>query len=355
MLKRFSKSMMNQYFGKHFPLEYRVYMIFFFESYFISILSAITNTVLRKGLPGIILQWSYIAFCTAMLFVMPRIRLALLKPHLLFITIIYIPFLYFQTAGYHGTALLFALLGFFLLGIVFTGRVRVLMIVLNISVYLACIMISHLYPQLVVPHSGPDAKLIDLIVAFLLSSIGLSILTFYISSLFEDNQKSLAELSLRDALTGVYNRRFLDDCLQDAIDMSCKDKNEFCLLMLDIDHFKKINDTYGHGFGDQVLSECAKAIQSILRSGDIIARYGGEEFVIILFSDAKINYANVAERIRQSISSLRFKNDLTVTVSIGVTKFLTGDTIESLLNRADRGMYNAKKAGRNRIVIEKGV
>ncbi|MGI6176029.1 MAG: GGDEF domain-containing protein [Christensenellales bacterium] len=349
MLNRFKQVMLHQYFGKQFPLDYRIYMIFFFESFFLSILSAATNTALNKGLPGLILQWAYVAFCIVLLFVIPRIRLALQKPHLLFITFFYIPFLYFQTAGYHGTALLFASLGFFLLGIVFKGKARIALITLNILDYLACILISHFYPQTVVPHSGSDAMLIDLIVAVVLSFVGLSILTLYISRVFEDNRKTLSELSVRDALTGVYNRRFLNSFLQNILDTSRKKGDKFYVLMLDIDHFKYINDTYGHVFGDHVLLACVQAIQSILRKGDIIARYGGEEFAVILFPRRPNNAVDIAERIRRMISSLRFHYNVTVTVSIGVARSRPEDTIEALLDRADQYMYCAKQSGRNQV------
>lgn len=349
MLSRLKEIMIRQYFGKQFQLDYRIYMIFFFESYFISILSGITNTALNKGLAGVILQWIYIAFSTTMLFVIPRIRLTLLKPHLLFVTFIYVPFLYFQTAGYHGTALLFALLGLFLLGIAFSGKFRMVIIVLNILDYLVCIIISHRYPQTVIPHRGPNDKLIDLIVGFLLASVGLAIMTLYISRVFEDNRKALAELSIRDALTGVYNRRFMTDFLQNTLDSFRRTGNKFYVLMLDIDHFKDINDTYGHIFGDQVLLDCVKAIQKILRKDDVIARYGGEEFAIILFADMPINAVDIAERICQAIASLRFYHNVTVTVSIGVASSQSDDTIEALLNRADQYMYYAKRAGRNQV------
>lgn len=350
MVNRFKQIMVNQYFGKHFPLDYRIYMIFFFESYFISILSATTNTALNKGLAGLILQWAYVAYGTVMIFVLPRIRLALEKRHLLFITFLYIPFLYFQTAGYDGTALLFASLGIFMLGIVFTGRARMVIIALNILDYLICILVSHFYPALVVPHAGPAAKLIDLIVAFVLASVGLALLTLYISRVFEDNQKTLAELSVRDALTGVYNRRYLDDFLRKELESARQTGGHFYVLMLDIDHFKKINDAYGHGFGDHVLMATAGAMERILRKGDVVARYGGEEFVIVVFPNPELRGPEIAERIRQAVCALRFRRNVTVTVSIGMEKSRPDDSVESLLDRADQCMYQAKQEGRNRTV-----
>ncbi len=351
MINRLKQLTIQNYFGKQFPLDYRVYMIFFFESYFISILSAITNTMLNKGLFGLVLQWSYIIFCTVMIFVLPRIRLTLQKPHLLFITFIYIPFLYFQTAGYDGTALLFAQLGIFLLAIVFSGKARIIIIALNILNYLACIIVSQLYPQLVTPHNGPVALLIDLIVALILSFTGLAILTIYISKVFADNSNTLAELSIRDALTGVYNRRFMTDFLQRELDRARQTGSRVYVLMLDIDHFKRINDTYGHGFGDHVLLACAQAIQNTLRKSDVIVRYGGEEFAIIMPAQTPVKVADIAERIRQAISSLRFRYNVTITVSIGIEESQPDDTIEDILIRADQCMYKAKQNGRNRVVV----
>lgn len=351
MMKRFIQLMIQNYFGKQFPLDYRVYMIFFFESYFISIFSGITNTMLNKGLFGLILQWSYIIFCTIMIFVIPRIRLTIQKPHLLFITFIYIPFLYFQTAGYDGTALLFAQLGLFLLGIVFTGKMRIIIIILNILDYLVCIMISHLYPQTVIPHSGSNALIIDLAVALILSFTGLAILTIYVSNVFEDNSNTLAELSIRDALTGAYNRRFMTDFLQRELDTVRQTGNNIYVMMLDIDHFKLINDTYGHGFGDHVLLACVQAIKSVLRKCDVVVRYGGEEFAIILLPQMPTKAGEIAERIRQAISALRFRYAITITVSIGVTVSQLNDTIDDIINRADQCLYKAKQNGRNQVVI----
>ncbi len=351
MLSRFKQLMLQNYFGKHFPLDYRVYMIFFFESYFISVLSGITNTMLNKGLFGVILQWTYIGFCTVLFFVIPRVRLALLKPHLLFVTFIYVPFLYFQTAGYDGTALLFAQLGLFLLGIVFSGKTRIIIIGLNIIDYLACVIISHRYPQTVIPHGSPEALIIDLVVALILSFTSLAIATIYISKAFEDNNNTLAELTIRDGLTGVYNRRFLTGFLQQELDTAAQTGQSIYVLMLDVDHFKRINDNYGHGFGDHVLSSCAQAVQGILRKCDVIARYGGEEFVIILLPQIPAKADAIAERIRQAVAALRFGHGVTVTVSIGVEKSRPGDTSEELLNRADRCMYQAKQNGRNQVVV----
>ncbi|RBP59108.1 diguanylate cyclase (GGDEF)-like protein [Alkalibaculum bacchi] len=352
MIERLKQFLIQNYFGKQFSLEYRVYMIFFFESYFLSIISGITNTLLNKGLFGQALQWSYIIFCTIIIFVIPRIRLIILKPHLLFIAFIYIPLMYFQTAGYDGTALLFAQLALFLLGIVFSGKTRMIIIVLNILTWLVCIIISFQFPQTVTFHRSSYDLLIDLIVALILTFTGLSILTTFISNIFADKNDTLAELSIRDALTGAYNRRFMTSFLQCELDTSRQTGNAIYVLMLDIDHFKQVNDTYGHGFGDHVLLACVQGIKSVLRKCDVVVRYGGEEFVIILLTQIPTNASQIAERIRHAISSLRFHYDVSITVSIGVTASRFEDTIEDILDRADQCLYKAKLNGRNQVVMK---
>jgi diguanylate cyclase (GGDEF)-like protein len=143
----------------------------------------------------------------------------------------------------------------------------------------------------------------------------------------------------------------MTDFLERELDTAQETGNQFYLLMLDLDHFKRINDVYGHGFGDQVLLACAQAVQGILRKGDIIARYGGEEFIVILIPQSSIKVSVLAERIRQAVESLQFQYEVTVTVSIGVTKCLPGDTVDDLINRADHCLYQAKQAGRNRVVL----
>ncbi len=350
MLNRIKQYMLQNYFGKHFPLQHRVYMIFFFETYAMSIPSALTNTLLHKGIAGVIFQWGYVVFCTVMAFLVPRNRLTFQKPHLLFVAFVYVPFLYFQAAGYDGTALLFSLLAVFLLGIVFTGKARILIIALNLLEYLVCILASYRYPQTVTPHGSPQAELLDLLVALTLTFIGLSIMTVFISRVFEDNSKALLELSIHDELTGVYNRRYLTEFLQRELEAAKQTNGSVYLLMLDIDHFKRINDSYGHRIGDRVLTACVRAMQSALSERDMLARYGGDEFAVVLHAQTPESALEVAERARRVVEATRFESGVLVTVSIGIERSRAGDSIEDLLTRADHCMYQAKQNGRNQVV-----
>lgn len=166
----------------------------------------------------------------------------------------------------------------------------------------------------------------------------------------------LLELSNTDHLTGLFNRRFLMESLDKEVQRSRRKDGQVALLLLDIDHFKRVNDTHGHLQGDVVLQKVAIHIQKELRSYDVAARYGGEEFVAVL-PDTNLKEAyNVADRIRLSVQGMRFAGSLSdarVTVSLGIAIYPSPgiENIDGLLRSADEALYKAKEGGRNRVVI----
>jgi diguanylate cyclase len=162
------------------------------------------------------------------------------------------------------------------------------------------------------------------------------------------------EESLRDGLTGIYNRRAFDDHLQSLTERNLIDRYDFALLVLDIDDFKMVNDTYGHLVGDRVLLALAETCRQMVRSDDFLARYGGEEFVIVLPGASRRNAVKKAKQICKAIDKTSYTLDqddeqppLTLTVSIGATAFKKGDISSSVLERADKALYHAKQAGKN--------
>ena len=341
----------RNYFDSKFPLEYRVYMIFFFESYIIAALAAVANTLLYGESWFIIPQCLYVAAATVLLFVKPQVRMSLQKAHLAFLTLIYIPFIYFTTAGHDGTALLFSVIGIFVLMVGFSGTQRVIIIGLDIIVNLLCVGAGYYCPQLIIPHLSLESKLIDLVVSLLMAFIGVAVLTDQITKSFQNKNDELSEISNRDSLTGVYNRRFLFDHLESLINQNPAKQN-ICALMMDLDYFKAVNDTYGHGFGDEVLCTFTDTVEMVLRDSDVLARYGGEEFVALLHSVNAVSAEIIAERIRKAVSAIRFDNGLQLTVSIGLAMLQPVDSAESLINRADNHLYKAKEQGRNRVCSE---
>jgi diguanylate cyclase (GGDEF)-like protein len=169
----------------------------------------------------------------------------------------------------------------------------------------------------------------------------------------QQQNKLLETLSITDSLTGLYNRKKLDDILADQLARFKRNQRSFAVLLLDIDHFKKLNDTYGHLAGDQVLASVARTFSSSIRNIDFAARYGGEEFVIVLPETALSAAREMAERIRQQVhnGSYQFNDQsIAVTLSIGVADSRSDDeTADAVLARADRMLYEAKHAGRNRV------
>jgi len=170
-------------------------------------------------------------------------------------------------------------------------------------------------------------------------------------------RSSIEALLERDDLTGVGNRRFLTHMLEQEKSRANRSGTVFCVAMMDLDFFKKVNDTYGHAAGDQVLKNFTQVAQQDLRKIDYFGRYGGEEFMLIM-SDTRLEGArSTAERLRANVESAHFDAvdpKLVQTVSIGIAEFRAGESIEQVQLRADRAMYKAKARGRNRIEIEAG-
>lgn len=170
----------------------------------------------------------------------------------------------------------------------------------------------------------------------------------------EDARQRMRRQALVDELTQVYNRRFLMKKLRSEFDRSARYATALSLVMIDIDHFKNINDTYGHIFGDTVLARVARIILENLRSYDVLARYGGEEFVIVC-PDSTVDEAKaVAERVQQKIKKEVITDGVhsaSLTISFGVTERRSDDTLDTFLSRVDTALYQAKNTGRDRIVI----
>ena len=183
-----------------------------------------------------------------------------------------------------------------------------------------------------------------------------------ISSL-EKHVRDLEGDLIHDHLTSLKTRAFFEEetatYLHSVIKFSDgKRKNWFgfknlAILFIDIDHFKKINDTYGHDVGDEVLKKVSQTIDSCVRQGDTVARWGGEEIVVSLLGASEIDAKNKAEEIRTNIQNLVFDEypELKVTVSIGISSYYNDVTLQNLISYADKALYKAKEEGRNKVVV----
>lgn len=180
----------------------------------------------------------------------------------------------------------------------------------------------------------------------------------YVEDLRQSVQESL-ELAVTDSLTGLYNRRYLGSQMTRLFETSAQRREPLSVMVLDVDHFKKVNDTLGHDVGDEVLRAIADRMSRTIRAMDLACRYGGEEFVCVLPETGRDGAGTIAERVRQEIANTPVKladgREIPVTISIGVGVHLPEDTSDSpqrLLKRADDALYRAKAAGRNQVMAE---
>jgi len=161
------------------------------------------------------------------------------------------------------------------------------------------------------------------------------------------------DAALTDPVTGIHNRAALDSMLAREVELARRHGHDLALIMIDIDRFKNINDTYGHLMGDEVLRRVAAIVGDCVRSSDMVSRYGGEEFIVVLRNTELFGAALLAQRIRAAIERMIIHDteaEIGVTVSIGVTSMCEEETAHGLIDKADRALYEAKRQGRNRVV-----
>lgn len=165
-------------------------------------------------------------------------------------------------------------------------------------------------------------------------------------------EKGSLYFSSHDYLTGCYNRAFFEKNAIEELERSNRYHNPLSLLMLDLDYFKRINDTYGHMAGDEVLKQVSETVSGIIRSTDIFGRFGGEEFVVLIPETSVNGAVQVAEKIRLAIEKAVWPVDEIITVSIGVVERNLNESLDDLYRRVDHQLYQAKTAGRNRVVAD---
>ena len=171
----------------------------------------------------------------------------------------------------------------------------------------------------------------------------------------KNRENMLKNQAIRDPLTSLYNRRYFEDEVKRRIAQAQAEHRQYSVLMIDADHFKRVNDTYGHKTGDKVLIELSSTAERSLRQDDIVARYGGEEFVVFLPDLSAEEAKGVADRLRETIAKIIVRSDqgdeVTFTVSIGISSSAISDNIDTLIKTSDDALYRAKENGRNRCEI----
>jgi len=215
---------------------------------------------------------------------------------------------------------------------------------LSVFYLIATLLLEWSQKDLVVWTNVPD---------FVYSYCAVSIISFLFARLDEKSTEKLEMLSITDSLTGILNRRGFEKMMTAELSRSNRYERPASFLLFDIDHFKKINDKFGHQMGDRVLVELSKTVRSNIRLTDFFARWGGEEFVILTSETQMSSAKKMAQKLLALSRNLPFPAPGDLTVSIGLTTIRPGDTLDDIVKRADGAMYRAKKNGKNRLEIAK--
>lgn len=161
----------------------------------------------------------------------------------------------------------------------------------------------------------------------------------------------LYDIATKDEKTGIYNHRFFKTIFEMELEKAKRKKDIFSFIVIDIDHFKKFNDTYGHLLGDKILRELAQTLQKEIRKYDVLARFGGEEFFILLPNTNAKKAFKIAERLRKNLWKNSQLKKYKVTVSLGVSQYKSLDNLKRVIERADKALYVSKKEGRNKTTL----
>jgi diguanylate cyclase (GGDEF)-like protein len=198
-------------------------------------------------------------------------------------------------------------------------------------------------------HQAFDIQTYDSLIQFYTSNAVYIVALFFLQSLKVAfiQKEAMQHLANTDYLTHLPNRRLVENRLNENIN----NNQEFSIILFDIDHFKSINDTYGHDIGDQVLIQFSRLIQENIRDNDIVARWGGEEFIIIVNNLGGIQAVGFADRLRNLIRDKSFTSNINVTASFGVAEYRYKERMKEVLKRADVALYLAKENGRNRVEV----
>jgi diguanylate cyclase (GGDEF)-like protein len=188
------------------------------------------------------------------------------------------------------------------------------------------------------------------LVSYIIGNILLALSTLFLAKAYYKNlidTDKMKQLATYDQLTGLINRRSFEEIVNLEIQKDLENKDVSSIILIDIDHFKRVNDIHGHEAGDKILKEAADVILSSFRSSDIVSRWGGEEFIVFLSNTGLDSAAHMAERLKNNIESKEYYKGLHITVSQGVSSLSAANTYESLLKKADDMLYRAKNSGRN--------
>jgi len=272
------------------------------------------------------------------------------------------PLLWFSTGGATGSTTPYLIMSGFIAVIMFRGKLRTFFLVAIPLIFSIFIFLEMLYPDISAPYSSRTTHYVDLIIGLIVSFTVTAILAVIVLSRYHKAKlesealvKQLGEISIRDPLTGIYNRRMLTSCLDEEMRKCYETNLPLSLCIVDIDHFKRVNDIYGHLCGDKILVELARVLSEFMSDNDILGRYGGEEFLIIFKNQTLHEALKTVEKFHKAIQEHDWENVRQITISCGVSEYVKGISYSDFVGGSDRCLYTAKETGRNKIAYEQTV
>ena len=351
-------SFIDRKLGKNLPLEHIIFLCGAAAGIILSAFGAVGNFVMGLHVFAVIVPLiNLIAdiFCVIYSILTKRWRGAALIVFA-FASFVLFPFLWFTTGGTMSSSLPLIIGLGVVLAIVFKGKTRVFFLLSTLLLYSAFIVFELYYPNNFVPYPNREAWYYDVLFGFVLSFLasgGLACFTMirYNSSKRETEKlvKQLERISVTDPLTGAFNRRHLMARVDEEMRKAFDNGAPLTLCIIDIDHFKNVNDTYGHIYGDEVLIKIASTISGCLGENELFGRYGGEEFIAIFPNSGLNETIATANRLSEAVRQIDWPHGKPITLSVGISVYKKGLSYSKFLENADDNLYKAKNNGRNRV------
>lgn len=274
----------------------------------------------------------------------------------IFASFVLFPFLWFTTGGTMSSSLPLVIGLGVILAIVFRGWQRIFLFFSTLILYSVLIMVELHHPNNFIPYPNRESWYIDVLIGFVLSFLATGGVAY--STLLHFNiakrktevlVHQLEKISISDPLTGVYNRRHLMARIDEEMRKSFDNGHPLTLCIIDIDHFKKVNDNYGHVYGDEVLMKITSTISENLEENAILGRYGGEEFIVLFPESDLPSSLESIEKFYEALRQTKWSHGKPITISAGVSTYSKGISYSEFLKNADSNLYKAKSNGRNRV------
>lgn len=360
-LRQWLSYMKGRYFDPKYSFKDRLYFLFGTAGLFSA--GAAYFAAIGSNLPQIAAVASMISFVIMLLlmgasFFMQDISVNRVVCSV-FLNFFMFPVLFWVTGGINCGMVFYFILGLCVSTLILEGRIRTLVLILSLAFYTVCLYLGFRYPEYAYPLSYGERSM-DTISSFLIVALFIIAVIVILSREYErehskvlQSAEVLKQQAITDGLTTLYNQRYITEAMLKAAEACEASQAPVSIILFDIDDFKRINDTYGHLRGNQVLCQFAALLQAAACENAVMARYGGEEFVVLLLGyDGKDAFA-FAERLRLAVQEDKKLQELTdckFSISGGVSQYVRDISVDEWIRRADMNMYAAKAGGKNRIV-----